>query len=642
MKRLIDEYGLAILYAIIGAFCLVLFGMIFLGDNTQISSVVTNVVDNSTNSNLNVTYKINYDLAGGYIVLDRNQPYGTLVTDNTNDTCDAYKCNIYDISKIKIDTGEMEEGNPVYLTGNPDDSGASYYLTENNSKLWVTYTRDKSYSIPQATNKTEGSYTLWFDGWSGTGLSQKVRTLVIPKGSTGNRIYTANWTRGKYRIIYNSNIANMKNFSSPYDYKKVVDSGYNIESWLSGNTPDQMTEYGTHPSISTNGYNLLGHVFVGWCKNAFTCTGSDIYKAGTSIDDDLAAIQTSEDDTVKTVVMYAQWEPIVYKINYVNDQEGVVNTNRSSYTILDEFELAPAQLPEWSGGKWYTVNPYTETYSENNIGWCDFTGSLATIEERIASATNCKKADYTDEENTRSKYLFGTYSYHLQGAEKVEDTKLYLFQNFNKITDSERVEYSSMDDDTVIRIGVKETSDEYELKDVPNGTVTWAPQKISYGTYGNLTLYSYLDKYYDLAFIYTYVEWQNSTEKGVPVWTPVEKEQELIGVYRIKNGTESPTKDEMSQIVARVNEALKSDSANKVVGYTFDGFQSEKGRKIFNVDGSPYEQATEFWTTNKTVDENSGDKTKKVYWTYVGGENTVKVFVSWEPLTYLIRLHSNY
>ena len=136
------------------------------------------------------------------------------------------------------------------------------------------------------------------------------------------------------------------------------------------------------------------------------------------------------------------------------------------------------------------------------------------------------------------------------------------------------------------------------------------------------------------------VEWENSSEKGTPVWTPVETEQELLGVYRIKNGTEAPTLDEMEKIVKKVKDSIKSDG--EVVGYTFGGFQSEKGRKIFNVDGSPYEQATEFWTTGNMPDSAGTGTVKKVFWTYVGGEKVVKVFVGWEPLTYLIKLHSNY
>ena len=50
----------------------------------------------------------------------------------------------------------------------------------------------------------------------------------------------------------------------------------------------------------------------------------------------------------------------------------------------------------------------------------------------------------------------------------------------------------------------------------------------------------------------------------------------------------------MSGIIQKITSALNSSNTNNVVGYTFNGLQSEKGRKIFNADGTPYEQATEF------------------------------------------------
>ena len=74
----------------------------------------------------------------------------------------------------------------------------------------------------------------------------------------------------------------------------------------------------------------------------------------------------------------------------------------------------------------------------------------------------------------------------------------------------------------------------------------------------------------------------------------METSQELLGVYRIKNGSEAPTLNEMSGIIQKITSALNSSNTNNVVGYTFNGLQSEKGRKIFNADGTPYEQATEF------------------------------------------------
>ena len=55
--------------------------------------------------------------------------------------------------------------------------------------------------------------------------------------------------------------------------------------------------------------------------------------------------------------------------------------------------------------------------------------ATGTINERIASASNCRKDDYTTgAENTRNDYLFGTYSYGKDGANNTSDVKLYLFE----------------------------------------------------------------------------------------------------------------------------------------------------------------------------------------------------------------------
>ncbi len=39
-----------------------------------------------------------------------------------------------------------------------------------------------------------------FDGWSGTGLSGKVKTVNIPAGSTGHRFFSANWSAASYEV----------------------------------------------------------------------------------------------------------------------------------------------------------------------------------------------------------------------------------------------------------------------------------------------------------------------------------------------------------------------------------------------------------------------------------------------------------
>ena len=48
-------------------------------------------------------------------------------------------------------------------------------------------------------NPTRSGYT--FTGWTGTGLSSATKSVTINKNSTGNRTYTANWTKNANQII---------------------------------------------------------------------------------------------------------------------------------------------------------------------------------------------------------------------------------------------------------------------------------------------------------------------------------------------------------------------------------------------------------------------------------------------------------
>jgi len=52
-------------------------------------------------------------------------------------------------------------------------------------------------------NPTKVGYT--FDGWTGSNGSIPQKNVTIPKGSIGNKVYTANWTPINYAITYNLN-----------------------------------------------------------------------------------------------------------------------------------------------------------------------------------------------------------------------------------------------------------------------------------------------------------------------------------------------------------------------------------------------------------------------------------------------------
>ena len=95
----------------------------------------------------------------------------------------------------------------------------------------------KSYTSDTATftlnNPTKTGYT--FAGWTGTGLSDKTLNVTIPKGSTGARSYTANWTANEYTLNFDYNGGSNTNSgattSGPHKAKSGSTDFYEVK-WL--------------------------------------------------------------------------------------------------------------------------------------------------------------------------------------------------------------------------------------------------------------------------------------------------------------------------------------------------------------------------------------------------------------------------
>ena len=100
-------------------------------------------------------------------------------------------------------------------------------------------------------NPTKSYYN--FKGWSGTGLSGDSNTSVtIPKGSIGNRSYTANYTPINYGITYNLNGGSASGNPTSYNVEtnaftlnNPTRNGYNFKGWsgtgLSGDSNKTVT-----------------------------------------------------------------------------------------------------------------------------------------------------------------------------------------------------------------------------------------------------------------------------------------------------------------------------------------------------------------------------------------------------------------
>ena len=119
-------------------------------------------------------------------------------------------------------------------------------------------------------NPTRIGYT--FKGWSGTGLTGDANTsVIVNKGSTGNRTYTANWTADSYTLTY--------------DYQGATGGNANA-----GKTVTYASAIGTLPEPDKTGYN-----FDGWYTEA---TGGTLVTAAT-------VYQTAAAGTI-----YAHWTSV--------------------------------------------------------------------------------------------------------------------------------------------------------------------------------------------------------------------------------------------------------------------------------------------------------------------------------------------
>lgn len=96
-----------------------------------------------------------------------------------------------------------------------------------------------SYTVETASftleNPTRTGFT--FAGWTGTGLTDASDTVTIPKGSTGDRSYTATWTANNYAITYNLNGGALSEPVTSYTYGTgatlpvPVKAGYTFGGW---------------------------------------------------------------------------------------------------------------------------------------------------------------------------------------------------------------------------------------------------------------------------------------------------------------------------------------------------------------------------------------------------------------------------
>lgn len=192
----------------------------------------SNVVINNNKTNIPTPNRTGYTFSG----------YSTSTGGAVN-----YTSSISNVNDINNKT--------LYAKWNINNYSISYNLNGGSlSGQKTSYTVEDTFTL---SNPIRTGYA--FAGWTGSNGSTKQTSVTVPKGSTGNKSYTANWNINKYVVDINSIIQNVT-------YNSGL-SGFTFSVWLNGNLVAQNVtdyyndsiDYGTKIRVYVNdrdGYNI--------------------------------------------------------------------------------------------------------------------------------------------------------------------------------------------------------------------------------------------------------------------------------------------------------------------------------------------------------------------------------------------------
>ncbi|MBR4242651.1 MAG: leucine-rich repeat protein [Bacteroidaceae bacterium] len=162
-------------------------------------------------------YTITFNTAGGSVIDPITQDYATTVEPPANPTRTGYTFAGWDSDiPTTIPAGNVT----INATWTPINYTLSYELAGGS----VASANPASYTIESAaitlTNPTKTGFD--FAGWTGTGLDAATKTVTIATGSTGNRSYTATWTKAVYSVTITGAGVTANNMAPEYGDDVVI------------------------------------------------------------------------------------------------------------------------------------------------------------------------------------------------------------------------------------------------------------------------------------------------------------------------------------------------------------------------------------------------------------------------------------
>lgn len=448
----------------------------------------------------------------------------------------------------------------------------------------------ETYTIETPTftlnNPTREGYD--FAGWALAGVSGVSQSVTIESGSTGDRAYTATWTRKTYTISYNG-LEGAAVAANP--------ATYTIES----------------DSFTLNNPTKAGYTFAGW--------------SGTGIDGTSTSVTIAKGSTGDRTYT-ATWTPIEYTISYHGLEGATVSGNPTGYTIeSDDITLSNPTKDGYAFAGWtgtgLTAATESVTITKGSMGNREYTATwtplykyelvfddnttdeVTNMPEGYSSTAWEANASYTHSwtgEPTRTGYTFLGWSTESDAAEASKITSyplngtaadttkvtLYAIWQINKYT----VTWKNWDG------SVLETD-----TDVPYGTTP---------TYDGETPEKASDPQYNYVFAGWSPEVSAVGESDVTytaTYTPVLQEYTVKWVD--EDGT---TVLEMDENVAygttpEFNGATPTKASAEGYAYTFDTWTPEISKVVGNVaykatyKATPIDYTVTFETNGGTLAE---------------------------------------
>lgn len=333
-----------------------------------------------------IDYSISYDLDGGSLAADKQNPTSYNVETDTftlnNPTRAGYTFTGWTGTGLidpteKVTVAKGSTGDRAYVaTWQRNEYNIQYTL--NGGELAENVQNPTSYNVDTETftlnNPSKAGYT--FTGWTGTGLSGATLVVTIEQGSTGDREYTANFTKDSYTIQY-AGLENAVVEENPASYS--VDT----------------------ETFTLNNPTKDGYTFLGW-------SGTDV--------DGMSKEVTVQKGSTGNRAYTANWQPEIYNIQYRGLDGATVAENRTTYTIeTDTFTL---HNPTKSGynflgweGTGFSGTAQTVTVTKGSTGDRVYTAKWEAIDYRIDY--ELAGGSLAQDESNPTKYTIETETFTL-------------------------------------------------------------------------------------------------------------------------------------------------------------------------------------------------------------------------------------